>query len=161
MTLYTENSQNLQRSCWWANIKFIKVAEDKINTNWIHTPAMNNPKWKLRKHAYLLNCFSCVQLFAILWTISHVHGILWERILEWVAMPPLQGIFLTQGLKPSVLYPLHCRWILYHYCHLGSPIPCIIASKRTKYQRKTFNQGGKYLYLENYKNVIILTTESN
>ena len=25
----------------------------------------------------------------------------------------LQGILLTQGLNPSLLQPLHCRWILY------------------------------------------------
>ena len=28
---------------------------------------------------------------------SSVHGIFQTRILEWVTMPPLQGIFLTQG----------------------------------------------------------------
>ena len=26
----------------------------------------------------------------------------------------LQGIFLTQGLNLSLLWLLHCRWILYH-----------------------------------------------
>ena len=46
MTLYTENPQNLQKSYWWDNTKFIKVAGDKINTSWIYTPAMNNPKKK-------------------------------------------------------------------------------------------------------------------
>ena len=30
----------------------------------------------------------------------------------------LQGIFPTQGLNPSLL---HCRWILYHLSHQGSP----------------------------------------
>ena len=38
-----------------------------------------------------------------------VHGILQARILEWIAMPSLQGIFPTQGLNPSLL---HCRWTL-------------------------------------------------
>ena len=33
----------------------------------------------------------------------------------------LQGIFLTQGLNPCVLCLLHCRWILYHLSHWGSP----------------------------------------
>ena len=32
---------------------------------------------------------------------SSVHGILWARILEWVAL--LQGIFLTQRLNPHLL----------------------------------------------------------
>ena len=30
----------------------------------------------------------------------------------------LQGISLIQGLNPSLL---HCRWILYHLTHQGSP----------------------------------------
>ena len=30
-----------------------------------------------------------------------------------------QGILLTQGLNPGLL---HCRQILYHLCHQGSPI---------------------------------------
>ena len=30
----------------------------------------------------------------------------------------LQGIFPTQGLNPG---PPHCRWILYHLSHQGSP----------------------------------------
>ena len=36
-----------------------------------------------------------------------VHGILQTRILEWVAMPCLQDIFLTQGLNPRLLCLLH------------------------------------------------------
>ena len=47
------------------------------------------------------------------------HGILQARILEWVAL--LQWIFLTQGLNPCLLHPLHCRWILYQLSHQGSP----------------------------------------
>ena len=30
----------------------------------------------------------------------------------------LQGIFLSQGMNPGLL---HCRWILYHLNHQGSP----------------------------------------
>ena len=33
----------------------------------------------------------------------------------------LQGIFLTQGLNPGLLCLLHCRWIVYHLSHWGSP----------------------------------------
>ena len=36
------------------------------------------------------------------------------RILEWVAMPPLQGIFPTPVSKPGLL---HCRQILYCLSH--------------------------------------------
>ena len=42
-------------------------------------------------------------------------GILQARILDFL----LQGIFLTQGLNPSLL---HCRQILYYLSHQGSPI---------------------------------------
>ena len=41
------------------------------------------------------------------WTT--VHGILQTRILEWVAVPILQGIFPTQRSNPGLL---HCRKIL-------------------------------------------------
>ena len=50
--------------------------------------------------AYVLSCFSPVQLFVTLWTVacqsvlsnpSSVHGILQARILEWVAMPSFRG----------------------------------------------------------------------
>ena len=49
-------------------------------------------------------------------TGSSVHGILQERILEWVAIPFSED-FLTQG---SNLGLLHCRQILYHLSHLES-----------------------------------------
>ena len=49
---------------------------------------------------------------------SSVHGILQAKMLEWIAIPLLQGIFPAQGLNPGVL---HCRQILYHLSHLGSP----------------------------------------
>ena len=34
------------------------------------------------------------------------------------SLPLLQGIFPTQGLNPGLS---HCRWILYHLSHQGSP----------------------------------------
>ena len=45
-------------------------------------------------------------------------GILQTRILEWVGHALLQGIFPTQESNQGLL---HCRWILYHLCHQGSP----------------------------------------
>ena len=48
---------------------------------------------------------------------SSAHGILQARILEWVALPS-PGIFLTQEASP---YLSHCRQILYHLSHQGSP----------------------------------------
>ena len=49
---------------------------------------------------------------------SSVRGILQARILEWVAMSLLQGIFPTQGLNPGLL---HCRQIFYQLSHKGNP----------------------------------------
>ena len=52
---------------------------------------------------------------------STVHGIFQARILEWVAMPLLQGIFPTQESNWDLL---HCRWILYQPSYEGSPYVC-------------------------------------
>ena len=38
---------------------------------------------------------------------SSVHGILQARMLEWVAMPSSEGIFLTQGSNPHLSHFLH------------------------------------------------------
>ena len=54
---------------------------------------------------------------------SSVHGILQVRILEWVAISFSKRIFLTQG---SNLGFLHCRQILCHLSHWGSPILTIL-----------------------------------
>ena len=52
---------------------------------------------------------------------SSVHEIFQARILEWVAISFLQGIFLTQGSNPHLLYLLNCRWIPHPLSHPGSP----------------------------------------
>ena len=53
-------------------------------------------------------------------------GILQARILEWVAMHPLQGIVPIQGSNPGLP---HCRQILYCLSHQGSPrISALITS---------------------------------
>ena len=43
-----------------------------------------------------------------------VHGILEARILGWVSLSLLQGIFPIQGSNPGLQ---HCRWILYQLSH--------------------------------------------
>ena len=48
---------------------------------------------------------------------SSVHEILQARILKRIAI--LQGLFPTQELNLGFL---HCRQILYHLSHKGSPI---------------------------------------
>ena len=49
---------------------------------------------------------------------SSVHGIFQARILEWIPIPFSKGVFLTQTSNPGLL---HCRQILYHLSHQGSP----------------------------------------
>ena len=50
---------------------------------------------------------------------SSIHGILQAKILEFGSHSLLQGIVSTQGSKPGLL---HCRQILYHLSHQGSPL---------------------------------------
>ena len=54
-------------------------------------------------------------LQAILYQLSHEGSL---RILEWVAYPLLQWIFVTQGLNWGLL---HCRWIFYQLSYQGNP----------------------------------------
>ena len=64
--------------------------------------------------ACLLSHFSCVQLCNCMDCSppgSSVHAILQARLLEWVAIFLLQGIFLTPGLNLGLRY---YRRILYH-----------------------------------------------
>ena len=56
---------------------------------------------KLRKYFECkVSHFSCVQLFATLWTVARqaplVQGILQARTLEWVAMPSSRGSSQTR-----------------------------------------------------------------
>ena len=68
---------------------------------------------------------------------SSVHGILQERILEWVAIPSSRGIFLTQG---SNLGLLHCRHMLYHLNHLGSPGQGNLKAQDVAFESRNSNQ---------------------
>ena len=47
-----------------------------------------------------------------------IKGIFQARVLEWVAISLLQGIFPTQGSNPGLP---HCRRTLYPLSHQGSP----------------------------------------
>ena len=53
-------------------------------------------------------------------------GILQARILEWAAMPSSRGVFPAQGSNPGLP---HCRQILYHLSHQGSPLSILPDSK--------------------------------
>ena len=52
---------------------------------------------------------------------SSVHEILQARILEWITMPSLQGIFLTQGLNPHLLHLLHWQVCCLSQAPSGQP----------------------------------------
>ena len=77
------------------------------------------PHAKINLSQLYLDKLMCVHVWSLQWCItlcnpmecglpgSSVHGILQARILEWVAMPLLQGIFPTQGLNPGLLCLLH------------------------------------------------------
>ena len=66
-----------------------------------------------------------VWLFAIFWTVACQTllsmGFLQARILKWVAISLLQGIYPPQGLNPRFL---HCRQILYLMSHQLAPGRC-------------------------------------
>ena len=51
---------------------------------------------------------------------SSVHGISQARILEWAAISFSRGSSRPRESNPGLL---HCRWILYHLSHQGSPVP--------------------------------------
>ena len=53
---------------------------------------------------------------------SSFHGILQARIPEWVAM--LSSRWSPQPRDQSHISYVPCigRWVLYHWCHLGSPV---------------------------------------
>ena len=54
---------------------------------------------------------------------SSIHGILQASIVEWDAMPSSRGSSPMQGWNQGVP---HCRQLLYHLSHQGSPIKCIM-----------------------------------
>ena len=75
--------------------------------------------------------FNCVPLCTNLLDCrppgSPVHGILQARIPEWVAMPSSRGSSRRiQGLNLNHLQSTCAgKWVLYRYCHMGSPTTCI------------------------------------
>ena len=75
------------------------------------------------KHWILTTGASVVCDSATSWTAAHQAPLSMEfsrqRILEWVAISLLQGIFPTQASNPGLL---HCRLIPYHLSRQGSPL---------------------------------------
>ena len=65
---------------------------------------------------------------------SSVHRILQLRIQEWVTMPSSRGSSWPRD-QPHLSY-VSCivMWVLYHYCHLGSPYHFPSASNFQRFQ---------------------------
>ena len=69
----------------------------------------------------MLSCYSCAQLFVTLWTVAH-------RLLCWWDSPG-KNIAVGCHASPQEISPTqrsnqglpHCRCILYHLSHQGSP----------------------------------------
>ena len=62
--------------------------------------------------------FSCVQLFAIPWTVAHQAPLSMgsPKQEHWSALPcPSPGDLPNPGIKPASLQHLHCRQLLYHW----------------------------------------------
>ena len=67
-------------------------------------------------HACVLSHFSSGRLFMIPWTVAHQAPLSMGfsgKNTRVGCHDLLQGIFLTQGSKPGLLWLLCCRWILY------------------------------------------------
>ena len=58
------------------------------------------------------------RLFVIPWTVACQAPLSMGFSRQEYCHALLQGIFPTQGLNPDLP---HCRWILYHLSHQGSP----------------------------------------
>jgi len=87
----------------------------------------------------VLSCFSYVRLFPTPWTAARQAplsmGILQARILEWVSLSLIQGIFSTQESNWGLL---HCRRILYQLSYWGDrPKSQTWGGKRTETLGKT------------------------
>ena len=57
---------------------------------------------------------------------SSVFGILQTRILEWIAMLSSRGPSLPRDWTHFSYVSCIGGWVLYDYCHLGSPVPWIV-----------------------------------
>ena len=67
---------------------------------------------------FVLSCFSCVRLFATLWTVAHQAPLSRDSPGKNIGVgchALLQQIFLTQGLNLRLLHLPHCKQILYYW----------------------------------------------
>ena len=81
-------------------------------------------KLKMVMYAYVLCCFSCAQLFATSWTVTHQAPLSMEfsRQEHWNGLPfPPPGDLPDPGIEPTSLYVYSVgRRVLYNERYLGS-----------------------------------------
>ena len=78
--------------------------------------------------ACMLGCFSHVRLSVILWTVARQAPLTmgFSRHEYWSGLPCRpHGDLPSQRSDLCLLSLLHCRQVLYQWCHLGSPTMCV------------------------------------
>ena len=106
---YTPLSMGFPRQEYWSRLPF-PTPEDlpkpRIEPTSLASPALagrffiTSATWE----AHAICCCSVAQLCPTLCDLMDhtVHGVLQTRILEWVSLSLLQGIFSTQGSNPGL-----------------------------------------------------------
>ena len=128
---------------------------------------------------YATSCFSGVWLWDPMdcsLPESSVHGILQARILEWVAIPFSWGSSLPRDQTRDSYVSWTGRWVLYYYCHWGSPNlffreDCKYQKPTVKWdiykpaevprQRNTIETGGSYQKVPDLKQKQTLSASAN
>ena len=101
----------MDRGAWWAAV--CGVAQSRTRLKRLSSSSSSKPEW-VSESVLVMQSVPLCDLMDWSPAGSSPQGILQARILEWVAILFLQGIFLTQGLNPGLL---HYRQILYHLSH--------------------------------------------
>ena len=73
----------------------------------------------------MLNCFSCIQLFATPWTIAHQAPLStgFSRQDYWSELPcPSPGDLPNPGTEPTFPASAALQVVLYPLSHLGNPL---------------------------------------
>ena len=104
-------SQNLQMhgsKCYWVSRE--KEFFPSLQNGLFYLKIFNQT---IKACMSLQSCLSLCNTMDCSWPGSSVHGILQERILEWVAMPSSRGSSRTRNRTPV---PVSCigTWVLYH-----------------------------------------------
>ena len=105
---------------------------------------------KLKARSHKSQMVSRVQIFATPWTVAHQAPLFMGfsgQEYRWCGLPfpsPEDLLFLTQGSNPCLL---HCRQILYHLSHQGSPLwASRPKSNQHHSESKDTSEGWKELY---------------